>query len=175
MSEGCRFAVVLSDGNPPIGGLAMPAVATRSLEILEKIGVPNMVEMAVFPGWHMTPCLFLDFDGMTGRDRMDQTIRLTDDAASQTNTIRKIVDYVMLAAQKTKEQAGTIGAAMDFTRAKWPAHPQWMWIIPVGYQLIGRGDDAAAYMEEQLSRIRAEKNKILTELYESFAVELLRP
>jgi hypothetical protein len=172
MSEGCRFSVILSSRNPPAGGVAMPTVATRALEILKAIGVPQVVDKYDFPGWHMVPCLFLDFDGMTGRDRMDQTLRLTDDISADRSAVKKIVDYVLLAKEKTQEHAGTIDKALDYTSRAKLGHPQYQWFIPVGYRLIGRAKDADTYVEEHLARLRAENNASSTQLYEAFSAEL---
>lgn len=172
MSEGCRFSVILSSGNPPTGGVAMPTVATRALEITKAIGIPQLVDKKNFPGWHMVPCLPLDFDGMTGRDRMDQTLRLIDDISADRSAVRKTVDYVLLAKEKTQAHAGTIDKALDYTSRAKPGHPQCQWIIPVGYRLIGRTKDADTYVEQHLARLRGENNASITQLYEAFSAEL---
>ena len=172
MSEDCRFSVVLGDGNPPIGGVALPTVAAQVMEKLSAIGLPQVIEKEKFAGWHMVPSLFLDFDGMTDRDRMDPSVRLSAEFHEDQEALGKIVDFVHLAAEKTRKHAGTVREALDYARNSTPAHPQYVFTIPVGYRLIGLARDADAYVAEHLTRLRGQNNQDFTKLYERFAAEL---
>lgn len=150
----------------------MPTVASRMTEILATVGIPDTTtKTKEFPGWHMVPAVFLNFNYMIGRDYTDETMRLVEEVAANQTMVKKIADYVLLAEVKTREQAGTLATAMDYIRAN-PGHPQYQWIVPVGYRLIGRTKDADAYVEERLVQLRAENNITLTQLYEAFAAKL---
>jgi hypothetical protein len=174
MSENCRFSVVLGDGNVPVGGVALPTVAVRVLETLKAIGAPQMIEEEAFPGWHMVPSLFLDFDHMTGRERMDPSLRLSAEIHDDQDSLRKIVTFVHLAGEKIRECAGTVRDALDFARNAASPHPQYAFVIPVGYRLIGLTGDADAYVAETLTRLHDHTNPELTKHYERFASELAK-
>lgn len=134
LSEGCRAVFVLAPGQAPSGGICLPGVMTEVNAHLRPLGAPQPGDYdPTFPGWDFVPSFFVPFGFMLGR-------------LKPTANVQETVDYILRAEEFMREEAGTVGQALDFARDTMPFEQTPPFLIPVGYMSLGRTADAEAFM-----------------------------
>lgn len=169
LSDGCYFCVVLSPGNPPIGGVAMPRVANRMYEILRNMGTP-------FEDWpdgfrfEFLTLLSLPLGFLTGKN--EGAVRLNDGIHLDSAGLARIVDFVCCAKDKVREIAGTVDQALDFAREKMPWDRNFLYVAPVGYRVVGRLQESEKYLTDCRVHLQSGNNPGLLKMYDRFADQL---
>lgn len=176
ISRDCRFWAFVSLQAPtyyPFIGISVPAVMRRVDTLQRRAGL-----RAQRIDWRCSPVFSFPIDATRHLDPGGAWEALpVFDASRGSPSLdlefeRDILEALLRAERVLIEQAGTLEAFAKFGQERLPRHPTMTYAIPVAYEMLGRWDEAEAYIGVCKNFYEGDEEPQIRAAYERFVQEL---